>query len=422
MDILADSIQKRKDLLNRYRMIKEQNDASLLGMQQPNEQDLEGVRQAQADAQSQAQDFALAKGLMSAANQAGSLGGQVAKTDLSALDEINKAAVNKANLDALNIDKRQNMFQDIQKQGMRAAEQEVGLSDAMAQEQIQKQQMLQQEKEMNAPLDVNMLNSMNQSLQKAGYNIQLPATLTRKQLESSPILKKLSEVAVTSPGELRKEEIRNNADLRKEQLKLTADEKKYKWEAEKLDKQLANQQARDAAKEQQTANKLANSPALKKLEIDARNAVSKKAMAEKKLSDLTALYKQANTGGLVGNITGSYIGNTKANTKLDAFLNRDAAAVIKDISGATVGKEEAEKLARFIPSRTDSQDAWDAKVAGLLAKLQEDIDTSQYELQNAQLTYGVEPNTDIRPINQNAPVQSANTSTPMQLKSARDLK
>lgn len=369
------SLDQKRALLERYKKMKMEADAALVNNPAPTPEEMQAVDQGQQDLNNRGADYALIQGLSNAANKIGNYQGVAQKSDLGALDKMQEADRRQAHMDALNIDKRQAMFQNLQNKGQQAAQNEIGI-----------QSDVEQQDDLNSPIDAETMQMMQEALSASGSKIKLPPNLTKGQFKANPWMSKLLERAAPADGKFANRPIKvldpvtGQATWKQKQpdgsmidlgmADFAPEEKVNRVTGAKVNQRqeiLKGTTPLEGEKSYVTGMQ-GELGKTKGKDINASDEAGIKLDAfDGKANEIRDLFKKSFTGPLAGRAPAGMLHEGTA--KLESILNRDAALQIKDISGAAVSEQEAQRLAKFLPKITDTKTQLEGKLSAMKREL-----------------------------------------------------
>ena len=382
------SLDQKRALLERYKKMKMEADAALANNPAPTQEEIQAVDQGQQDLNNRGADYALIQGLSNAANKIGNYQGVAQKSDLSALDKMQEADRRQAHMDALNIDKRQAMFQNLQNKGQQAAQNEIGI-----------QSDVEQQDDLNSPIDAETMRMMQEALSASGSKIKLPPNLTKGQFKANPWMSKLLERAAPVGGNQFSSRPGEEVDLKTGIVYNTFKNPDGTWS-----RGAPKKMAPDAEINLTTKAKVNQKNALNsQTSATAAAAAKDKSLAAKvgtgmgettiqnagltaKINRIDNLVKETNrlrgNTNLKGWVLGQPLGRefSSVASELDALLGMDNAQQIREITGAAMGVEEAKRYLAFLPARGDTAEKLEGKFKGLKTQMILDLNAGKLKL------------------------------------------
>lgn len=363
MMLSNDATDRRQKLATIYEQLKKKADdrraSALL-----NAGDVNPVSMADIEAtRNQGRDFAFAEGLANAANRIGNVRGKYEKSSLG--DTLGK--IQEADVGALR--QRQGLFDSQGKQ----------LDEAM------------NSSLLDEPLSQEMTDAMNGYLAQTGSKMKLPNGLTSRQIEQSPVLKKLltaSQQYALSPADIVNP---NTGQTERWMVNKTTGQAMYKVGVTKESPSELINQTTDAKVRQAnaintgtTSSEVAKTVAVKTaegkvtsqtgVERDASKEIGNQVQAGMIYNDMDKYAKDAKKKIF---LSGPGFGQFSQLANLAGFAPDSEAAsfeakfksmltdYIQAKTGAAMGVEEAKRLGAVIPGLADTDALFNAKMKAL---------------------------------------------------------
>ena len=358
-----DRITQFQELINKYRDLAQKRKDAVESLEGESEVKAAEISKGISDYQQAAKDSALSQGLMSAAFRAGSLG------------DFNEAPLQQSlEADKYSLDKQVNDYNQAESRLNKAQ----GFSDKTQKEysslieaQPEIESKYKAEEFLDKPLDQSLINVLNEKLKLGKVNVTLPNTLTNRQLQDNKVL---NQVVTTALGGGRDRNLISTvvtaSDGSSELVlmnPITGAEVKRVGKAPDAYTQgniKGIVQGEKIMTSLPAESELAYTKAQKREEgkdqgkdIVASEKADIKADQFYKFKDrVKALRKKAlgNIPGPIGQFQPSFTMG-KDQIEYQAFLNKNIATTMKEISGATISDKEVERLTAFLPAYGDTE-------------------------------------------------------------------